>query len=51
MQEFFTRSRGQIKESVGKISKNTKMKAEGKGEKLAGKVQEKFGKVEKTLKK
>jgi uncharacterized protein YjbJ (UPF0337 family) len=47
----FHQVKGQIKESVGKITKNVNMEVEGKGEKLAGKVQEKIGQVEKVLKK
>jgi uncharacterized protein YjbJ (UPF0337 family) len=47
----FHQVKGQIKESVGKISKNTNLEAEGKVEKLAGKVQEKIGQVEKVLEK
>ena len=48
-QGAFHQVKGQIKESIGKISKNDHMEAEGKGEKLAGKVQEKIGQVEKVL--
>jgi uncharacterized protein YjbJ (UPF0337 family) len=34
---------------AGKITDNPKLKAEGTGEKIAGKVQEKIGKVKKVL--
>lgn len=50
-QGVFHQVKGQIKESVGKISSDVKMETEGKGEKLAGKVQAGIGKVEKALKK
>jgi len=34
---------------AGKITDNPKLEAEGKGEKIAGKVQEKIGQVKKVL--
>jgi len=37
--------KGKFKEIAGKLSDNPKLEAEGKGEKIAGKVQEKIGQV------
>jgi uncharacterized protein YjbJ (UPF0337 family) len=48
-QGAFHQMKGQIKESVGKISNNAHLEAEGKGEKLVGKLQEKIGWVKKVL--
>lgn len=48
-QGAFHQVKGQVKESVGKISKDVNLETEGKSEKLAGKVQEKIGEVEKVL--
>jgi uncharacterized protein YjbJ (UPF0337 family) len=39
--------KGKIKEVAGKLSDDPIMEAEGTGEKLAGKVQEKIGQVKK----
>lgn len=41
--------KGEIREFAGKVSNNLKLQAEGKGEKLAGIVQVKFGQVKKAL--
>jgi uncharacterized protein YjbJ (UPF0337 family) len=41
--------KGTIKEIAGKLSKNPSLEAEGNGEKIAGKVQDKIGQVEKVL--
>jgi len=41
--------KGQIKETAGKLIDNPDMEAEGAGEKIAGKVQEKIGQVEKVV--
>jgi uncharacterized protein YjbJ (UPF0337 family) len=43
--------KGSIKETVGKLSDNPKLEGEGTGERIAGKVQEKIGQVEKVLEK
>jgi len=43
--------KGTIKETVGKLSDNPKLEGEGTGEKIAGKVQEKIGQIEKVLEK
>jgi len=40
--------KGKIKEVAGRVSKNPDLKAEGKGEILAGKAQEKIGQVKKV---
>lgn len=41
--------KGTIKEIAGKLSNNPSLEAEGNGEKIAGKVQDKIGQVEKVL--
>ena len=41
--------KGKIKEIAGKLSDNPKLKDEGTGEKIAGKVQGKIGQVKKVL--
>ncbi len=46
---LFHQAKGSAKEVAGKISGNSQLEAEGAGEKVAGKVQEKFGEVEKVL--
>jgi uncharacterized protein YjbJ (UPF0337 family) len=45
----FHKVKGKIKEIAGKISDNPKLEAEGIGENLAGKVQQKIGQVKKVL--
>jgi uncharacterized protein YjbJ (UPF0337 family) len=40
--------KGKIREIAGKISDNPKLEAEGIGEKIAGKVQEKIGQIKKV---
>jgi uncharacterized protein YjbJ (UPF0337 family) len=40
--------KGKIKEATGKLSDNPKLEAEGTGESIAGKVQEKIGQVKKV---
>jgi len=41
--------KGKIKEIAGKVSDNPELEAEGAGEKIAGKVQEKLGQVKKVV--
>ena len=41
--------KGKIKEVAGKITDNPKLEAEGKAEKLTGKVQGKIGEIKKVL--
>jgi len=41
--------KGKVKEIAGKLTDNPKLEAEGTGEKIAGKVQEKIGQVKKVL--
>ena len=41
--------KGKVKEVVGKLSDDPNLEAEGTGEKIAGKVQEKVGQVKKVL--
>ena len=45
----FHKVKGKIKEMAGKATMNDDLEAEGKKEKLAGKVQEKIGELEKVL--
>lgn len=40
---------GQIKELLGKIGDDHKLKNEGKAEKIKGKIQQKIGQVEKVI--
>jgi len=41
--------KGKAKEVVGKLFNNPELEAEGTGEKIAGKVQEKIGQIDKVL--
>ncbi len=41
--------KGKAKQTVGKLTKNPNLTAEGQGEKLAGKVQKKVGQIERVL--
>jgi len=45
----FHEAKGDVKEMAGKITDNPRLEAEGKGEKMAGKVQEKIGQVKTVL--
>lgn len=45
----FHEAKGKVKEVAGKLSDNPNLEAEGAGEKIAGKVQEKIGEVKKVL--
>ena len=45
----FHEAKGTVKEMVGEITDNSKLKAKGKVEKIAGKAQEKIGLVKKIL--
>ncbi len=45
----FHEAKGKVKEVAGKITDNPTLEAEGTGEKLAGKIQEKIGQVKKVL--
>jgi uncharacterized protein YjbJ (UPF0337 family) len=45
----FHEAKGKVKEIAGKITDNPKLEAEGTGEKIAGKVQEKIGQAEKVM--
>jgi uncharacterized protein YjbJ (UPF0337 family) len=47
----FHELKGKVKEVAGKLSDNPKLEGEGRGEKLAGKVQNKIGQVEQVLEK
>ena len=41
--------KGKFKETAGKVSDNPKLETKGTGEKIAGKVQEKIGQINKVL--
>ena len=41
--------KGKFKEIAGEVSDNKELEAEGTGEKIAGKVQEKIGQLKKVL--
>jgi uncharacterized protein YjbJ (UPF0337 family) len=43
------KAKGIVKESIGKLTNNPKMEAEGAVEKTAGKVQHKIGEAKKVL--
>ncbi|MGI9072291.1 MAG: CsbD family protein [Bryobacteraceae bacterium] len=43
--------KGTVKEKAGKATNDPDLEAEGKGEKVAGKVQKKVGDVEKVIEK
>jgi len=45
----FHEAKGKVKEVVGDITDNPKLEAEGKAEKIAGKVQGKIGQVKKFV--
>ncbi len=45
----FHELKGAVKEIAGKLSDNPDMEAEGTGEKIAGKVQDKIGQIKKVL--
>lgn len=45
----FHELKGKAKEIAGKLGGDPKLQAEGTGEKIAGKVQEKLGQVKKVL--
>ena len=45
----FHELKGKVKEVAWKLSDNPKLEAEGTGEKIAGKVQDKIGQVKKVL--
>ena len=43
--------KGKVKESVGHVTNNPDLEAEGKAENLGGKVQTKVGQIERVLEK
>jgi len=43
--------KGTIKEAAGKVTNDPELTADGRGEKLAGKIQKKVGQIEKVLEK
>ena len=46
---MFHQAKGKVKEVAGELSDNPKLAAEGTGEKIAGKVQEKISQVKKVV--
>jgi uncharacterized protein YjbJ (UPF0337 family) len=48
-QGTFHEVKGQVKEKVGRATNNPDLEAEGRVEKIAGKVQRKIGQVKKVL--
>jgi uncharacterized protein YjbJ (UPF0337 family) len=44
-------AKGSIKKTVGQVTRNPNLTAQGQNEKLAGKVQRKVGQIEKVLEK
>ena len=47
----FHEVKGKVKEVAGELSDNPELEAEGTGEKIAGKVQNKIGQAKKVLEK
>jgi uncharacterized protein YjbJ (UPF0337 family) len=45
----FHEVKGKAKEVAGKVSNNPELEAEGTGEKMDGKIQEKIGEIKKVL--
>jgi len=45
----FHEAKGQVKKTTGKLLKNSKLEAEGEGEKSAGQTQRKVGQVKKVF--
>jgi uncharacterized protein YjbJ (UPF0337 family) len=48
-QGLFENLKGKIKEVAGVVTGNRELEAEGKGQRVAGKVQEKVGQVKKVI--
>jgi uncharacterized protein YjbJ (UPF0337 family) len=46
---MFHKVKGMLKEIAGRLGMNSKLEAEGKEEKIVGKVQEKIGQVKKVI--
>ena len=44
-------AKGAVKEKAGQVTNNPKLTAEGQNEKVAGKIQEKVGQIEKVFEK
>ncbi len=44
-------TKGKLKETAGELTNNPDLTADGRGEKLAGKVQKKIGQIEKVFEK
>jgi len=47
----FHELKGKVKETVGGATNNTRLRAEGVGEKIAGKIQKTLGRVERAVEK
>jgi uncharacterized protein YjbJ (UPF0337 family) len=46
---MFHKAKGKLKELAGKLGMNSGLEAEGKDEKISGKIQEKIGQVKMVL--
>ena len=51
IQGTFHEMKGKVKQTVGRVTKNPDLAADGQDEKLAGKVQKKVGQIERVLEK
>jgi len=49
VQGSFHQVKGTVKEVAGKLSDNPHLKAQGTGERIAGKIQEKIGQAKKVV--
>ena len=47
----FHEVKGNVKEKAGQLTNNPNLEAEGQGEKLTGKIQNKIGQIEKVFEK
>jgi uncharacterized protein YjbJ (UPF0337 family) len=43
------KAKGKVKETVGKVTNNPELEAEGKDENLSGKIQDKVGQIKKVF--
>jgi uncharacterized protein YjbJ (UPF0337 family) len=49
IQGSFEQAKGKVKEVVGKVTGDSKLEGEGKGEQVAGKIQNTVGGIKDTL--
>jgi uncharacterized protein YjbJ (UPF0337 family) len=45
----FHEVKGKVKKSVGRMTKNPNLEAEGQGEQMGGRIKKKFGQLEKAV--